>query len=214
MPVRSRMVGVSRRQIIAGAGGVFLASPAMAGLFPTPSATRGPFYPRRRLSDVDADLTLIDGRAERARGIIIEVTGRVIRTTGEPVPGALVEIWQANMLGDYADRESGEPAKSDRNFQGYGEMPAGRDGMFRFRTVKPGAYDLGGGARRTPHIHLIARAARMKDLATQIYFPGEPLNDQDILLRRYATADERARVTASAIGGDPHRLRFDIVLGA
>jgi protocatechuate 3,4-dioxygenase beta subunit len=57
----------------------------------TPANPEGPYYPMHQQVDKDTDLTLIDGRTERAQGQLIRVTGQVQDDGGQPVEGALVE---------------------------------------------------------------------------------------------------------------------------
>ena len=123
---------------LVGAG--LFARPAWAQrLAPTPPQTEGPFYPVEFPLDSDADLVQVKGRAERARGIVAYLEGRLVTEDGRAVTGARIEIWQCDANGVYhhpGDRRG--PA--DPNFQGYGRTETGADGVFRFRTIKPVVY--------------------------------------------------------------------------
>ena len=56
-------------------------------------------------------------------------------------------------------------------------------GRFRFKTIKPGPYpSLEGTWMRAPHIHFDVRGKRDRKV-TQMFFEGEPLNDQDLLFK-------------------------------
>src|SRR5512134_286454 len=103
-----------------GAAGVLRASWAHDSLDPTPFQTIGPFYPVTRPLDADADLTRIQGRAQRAEGQVIHLMGRVLDAKGAPIAGARLEIWQANAKGRYAHPADRNPAALDPNFQGFG----------------------------------------------------------------------------------------------
>lgn len=195
----------SRRTFIVAAAGLVFAWPALAAVL-TPDQGRGPFYPRVKPADQDLDLTRIKGRDAQAQGEVIELSGRVMRANGTPAGGALVEIWQANAFGDYAYRGS---TKSDPNFQGFGTVRTSADGAYRFRTVKPKAYSLGGGGRRTPHIHFRV-VVDGRELATQMYFPGEALNAGDGLYNRLAS--DALRQAATALAGGQGRYGWDIVV--
>ena len=107
------------------------------------------------------------------------------------------------------------PAPIDPNFLGVAAFKSGADGSYRIRTVKPGPYPEPSGTIRTPHVHFEVTHADYR-LVTQMYFPGEPLNQTDILL---STLAARRRNPASAIctavpSREPNVLAFsfDIVL--
>jgi protocatechuate 3,4-dioxygenase beta subunit len=136
----------------------------------TPSGDLGPFYPVEHSLDTDFDLTrLRGGGGARARGQIIEVSGRVLARDGAPQANARLEIWQANAVGRYAhpgDNRADVPL--DPDFQGYAELQTDADGQFRILTVRPGSYPVEGLFRRSPHIHFDIRG-RQRRLVTQMY---------------------------------------------
>jgi len=142
----------------------------------------GPFYPVIKPLDQDADLTVIQGKPGRAQGQVIYVTGQVLDLKGQPVPGAEVEIWQANTFGRYTHPYDTNPASLDPNFEGYGVQITDAKGRYRFKTVKPGAYPASEDWMRSPHIHFCV-TSRTNRLITQLYFEGEPLNEKDLQLK-------------------------------
>jgi protocatechuate 3,4-dioxygenase beta subunit len=147
----------------------------------------GPFYPDRLPAEQDADLTAIAGRPGRAAGQILYLAGRVMDTRGRPLPGARLELWQANAHGRYIHSGDGDASGPlDPNFQGYASLHADAEGRYRIKTIKPAPY---GG--RTPHLHfnVDARGAR---LTTQMFFEGERLNERDGLYRALSRGDRRA----------------------
>ena len=93
------------RRAFAGAGlasaGLFMTSGAraFADRTPTVESPMGPFYPIVRPTDSDVDLTWVKGRDARAAGQVIEISGRVYDVKGNPLPGATLELWQANADG-------------------------------------------------------------------------------------------------------------------
>jgi protocatechuate 3,4-dioxygenase beta subunit len=201
---------LSRRWLVAAPAIVLVAHPAMAQLAPTPRQTRGPFYPAARPADSDLDLTRVTGRPGRARGEVIEVTGRVLHARSGPLAGATVEIWQADAEGRYHHpRESAGTA--DPNFQGFGAVRSGSDGGYFFRTIRPRFYGSGAGMR-TPHIHFRIVAEGRPELVTQMYFPGEAMNARDGLFRSLPNENARDAVTARLETGTIPRLRFEIVV--
>lgn len=184
------------------------------GAVPTSAQELGPFYPVHHLADVDADLTRVRGRSGIAKGTPINVLGRIVDMKGNAIPNARLEIWQANAAGRYFHPgDASNPAPIDPDFQGFAMLRTDRDGRFKFRSIKPGAYPIGNGRTRTPHIHIDV-TGRSERLTTQMYFPGEELNAKDIV---FAYADPKESVVSRAVdplSGDPGALAFawDIVL--
>ena len=179
----------------------------------TPQEMLGPFYPEHPLPDHDFDLTRIRGNSGRARGETIEVVGRVLRRDGTPVANARLEVWQANAAGKYRHPNDTNTAPLDPDFQGYARLLSGKDGSFRFITVKPGAYPAAIGMR-APHVHFDVQSQSCR-LSTQMYFPGEPLNATDPLL---STLSARHLNPALAMAREDNGLRgltrfhYDMVL--
>lgn len=206
-------VMVTRRGLIVCAAGLVVAKSALADLTITPAQTAGPFYPRFKPDDSDMDLTRVQGAPGAALGEVIEVQGRILSLKGHALRDAVVEIWQADTRGRY--RHPGDRSffsSPDPNFQGYGAVRTGSDGAYRFRTVKPAAYRAGQ-LQRTPHIHFRVVDDRNRELVTQMYFPGEPLNAQDMVYSRLSGNLTRDAATARrGPGGDPVRYEFDLVL--
>ena len=182
--------GLSRRHMLGlavGAGSLALSGrfgAALAqGLKTTPGEILGPFYPVIKTLDGGADLTVIPGKPGRAAGEIIYVMGRVLNMQGQPVSGARVELWQANMHGRYTHPSDRNPAPLDPNFEGFAVQTSDAEGRYRFKTIKPGAYPTNTpNWVRPPHLHFEV-TGKVNRLITQMYFPGEPLNDKDILLQ-------------------------------
>ncbi len=188
---------LSRRQMLSmslALSGYALASP-MSHLFAqerprrTPDQIVGPFYPVMRPLDEDADLITIRGRSGRAAGQVVHLSGRVLDLKGNPVPGALVEIWQANTHGRYTHPNDRNPAPLDSNFEGFGVQKTDAKGRFRFKTIKPGSYFAPSlGTLRTPHIHFQVTSGPVR-FVTQMYFAGEKLNDTDHELQSAANKE-------------------------
>lgn len=223
--MRHRVRFSTRRRILRAAlsaGGLAAVAPlqqAWAAIQATPKQTRGPFYPVTRPLDSDADLTILQGHQERAQGRIVHLMGRVLDTEGRPIRNAKVELWQANAHGRYAHPRDVNPAPLDPNFQGYGVQTTDGEGQYRFKTIKPKAYPINAmnpDAVRTPHIHFDIAGASSR-LVTQMYFPGEPGNEDDLIYRRLELA-ERNAATAAILPAEADTepdalvLRWDIVL--
>jgi protocatechuate 3,4-dioxygenase beta subunit len=180
----------------------------------TPAQILGPYYPVIKPTDQDTDLTMIAGRPGRAQGQVIYVAGRVINRHGQPVAGAQMEIWQANSRGRYTHRSDSHDAPLDPNFEGYAQLATDADGRYRIKTIKPGAYPDDSGTLRAPHIHFQV-TGRVNRLVTQLYFAGEPLNDNDRYLVSAAGNRGRLIVDLNAVPGDAEKAlsaSWDIVL--
>lgn len=206
---------LSRRHALVGATalvGTAVAANAQR-LIPTSSQIRGPFYPMVRPRDRDADLTRVRGARGTARGTPINVVGRILDRRGNPVRGAAIELWQANAVGRYDHPGDNQSAGAvDPNFQGYALLITDRAGNFKFRTIRPGAYKSPVGLR-TPHLHLIVKG-RSERLVTQMYFPGEPLNASDSLLKNASPRESVIARHIARLSGDPGAAAFawDVVL--
>jgi protocatechuate 3,4-dioxygenase, beta subunit len=177
----------------------------------TPHQILGPYFPAVDTPIVTNDLTVVDGMAGRALGEIIVVEGRVLNRAGEPVEGARLVIWQANSFGRYAHPNDSNPAPLDANFVGFAEIISDRDGAYRFKTVKPGAYPAGSDRIRPPHVHFEVQG-KFDRLITQMYFPDEPLNARDPLL---LSANAPGLLVARSLGSPDNSNRtfiFNIVL--
>jgi protocatechuate 3,4-dioxygenase, beta subunit len=167
----------------------------------------------------DADLTRNAGTGGEAIGQRIIVTGRVLDEGGVPVPETLIEIWQANAAGRYLHRSDSWPAPIDPNFLGIGRCLTDELGVYRFLSVRPGAYPWRNhpNAWRPSHIHFsVFGAAVPSRLVTQMYFPDDPLHALDPIFnavpeaarcRLIAAYDHEVTEPEWALG-----YRFDVVL--
>jgi len=208
---------LSRRQFAQFAlasAGLFVAGPALAQgrqpvLGTTAESPLGPFYPLHPPAESDMDLTRLAGRANRARGTVIELTGRIRDVRGNPIAGARMELWQANAAGRYAHELDPATAPLDPNFQSYARLTTGRDGAYRIVTIKPGGYDSPIG-HRPPHLHFDLRGRTHRSIA-QMYFPEDKEgNARDTLYR--ALGEEAGTSLAIRDTADSSKYRWDIVL--
>ncbi len=164
----------------------------------TLSDTTGPAYGRDPIGELDNDLTRQHGGEPLGERII--VTGRVTDGDGRPARNSLIEIWQANAAGRYIHKLDRHPAPLDPNFSGAGRCLTDQEGRYRFVTIKPGAYPWKNhdNAWRPAHIHLslFGEAFRSR-LITQMYFPGDPLFDQDPIFQSVRDREARRRLVSS-----------------
>jgi protocatechuate 3,4-dioxygenase, beta subunit len=181
--------GVPRRQVLglAIAVGGLAMSGGVGAVFAqarqrTPGEILGPFYPVLKSGNPGADLSTIPGKPGRAAGQLIHVIGRVVNVHGQPIPDARIELWQANAAGRYSHPSDTNPAPLDPNFEGFAVQSTDAEGRYRFKTIKPGAYPATANWMRPPHLHFDV-TGKINRTITQMYFPGEPLNDKDLLLQ-------------------------------
>jgi protocatechuate 3,4-dioxygenase beta subunit len=97
-------------------------------------------------------------------GTRLTVAGLVSSRGCTPVPGAVLDFWQANASGVYDN--------SGYTLRGHQLTDAG--GRYTLETIVPGLYP-----GRTEHIHVKVRAPGRPELTTQLYFPGVQQNDRD-----------------------------------
>jgi len=182
----------------------------------TPPQIVGPFYPVSERPDLAADLARPSGSTAEAQGQLLYVTGRVLASSGDPVPHVCIDVWQANAAGKYRHPSDKNPAPLDPNFRGFARLVTDASGHYRFRTIKPGRYPTAEGDLRPPHIHFTVEG-RFDRLVTQLYFAGEPENQNDRWLNA-APRPERliAALQAPASHLESHALvaHFDIVLAS
>jgi protocatechuate 3,4-dioxygenase beta subunit len=192
------------------------AEPGVARQYATPRQTEGPFYPVNEQKDKDVDLTLIEGKGERAQGKVVHVRGRVFDMEGVPLEDAFVEIWQANTWGRYRHFRDPNRAPLDPNFQGWGQTHTDAAGRYGFKTIMPGAYPAGPGWTRPPHIHFKIAKQGYSPLTTQMYFPGERLNDIDGILQNLPAPLQKMVISQREEASDTNDpvYVFDIILRA
>lgn len=172
----------------------------------TPSQTVGPFFATCLTPHdygipalVEADLVTPD-----AIGTRIRIDGRVLDGAGEPVPDAMIEIWQADGEGRFAT------APPPGSFVGFGRAETDDEGRFCFRTVKPGSVLGPEGAMQAPYIAVgIFARGLLTRLVTRIYLADEPANEADPIL---ALVPEARRATLLARPIEEGAYRFDVRL--
>jgi protocatechuate 3,4-dioxygenase, alpha subunit len=181
----------------------------------TPSQTVGPFFkygltPNGKYDWNDAftsDLVTPDASGERIR-----IEGRVFDGDGAPVPDAMLEIWQADSQGRFADPQD-KRAVPNTAFRGFGRCGTDANGEYSFDTIKPGAVPDPDGKPQAPHILLaIFGRGMLLHLYTRIYFEGEAANSADPVLA-LVPADRRGTLIAAREQGNGGAVyRFDIRL--
>jgi hydroxyquinol 1,2-dioxygenase len=180
----------------------------------TESTVLGPFHmvtsPRRALGDT-IDLV--------GAGPQCVLKGRVLSADGTPLPGAELDVWQANDQGFYdVQQPDVQPAGNGR-----GLFTADQDGAYWFRTIVPSHYPIPTdgpvgtlleATRRHPyrpaHIHFVVTAPGHRPLTTHIFVAGSPYIESDAVF-----AVKKSLITEFTPADDPRqpgRANFDIVL--
>jgi protocatechuate 3,4-dioxygenase beta subunit len=131
-------------------------------------------------------------REEGTAATPLLITGRVLTGTGEPIPGAKLDFWQADENGAY----------DNRGYRYRGHQFSGADGSYLLETVLPRFY-----SGRTRHIHVKVDVAGMRPLTTQLYFPGEADNSTDPVFDNRLLLKDLHRLEDGLEGS------FDFVLG-
>lgn len=160
----------------------------------------GPANLQRRLPLGRRDLA--GQGAKRAIGQLIEIRARVVDEDGVPVQGAMVEVWHCNAAGKYIHPNDANDAPEDPNFYGAARLLTGDSGLIELRTIKPGAYPVpdSGGWWRPPHVHFsVWGRVWLSRLVTQMFFPGEPLNEHDAILNAVRDPAARSRCIARLV---------------
>ncbi|RPF38053.1 intradiol ring-cleavage dioxygenase [Streptomyces sp. TLI_185] len=189
----------------------------------TESTVLGPFHmtesPARELG---ADIDLVGG------GEPCVVSGRVLSRDGTPLPGAVVDVWQADGNGFYdVQRPDVQPPGNGR-----GLFTADEEGRFWFRTCVPSPYpiptdgpvgDLLRATARHPyrpaHIHFIASAEDHAPVTTHIFVAGSDYLDSDAvfavkpsLVQEFTRTDDSSLAREFGVPNPFRHARFDLVL--
>ncbi len=159
---------------------------------PTPGQTVGPFF-GYALPFTDDNLLV-----PPSHPLAIRLAGRVLDGEGDPVPDALLELWQADEHG-VVPREQGSLRRDGYTFTGWGRASTDDAGHYSFTTVTPGA--------RFFALTVFARGL-LNRLFTRVYLPEHESLASDRLLASLP-AERRATLVARP---DPHGFLFDVVL--
>ncbi|MER6545787.1 intradiol ring-cleavage dioxygenase [Streptomyces sp. NPDC001250] len=189
----------------------------------TESTVLGPFHltesPARRLGDT---IDLVGG------GEPCVVSGRVLAQDGTPLPGAVLDVWQADAQGYYDVQQPDlQPPGNGR-----GLFTADAEGRFWFRTCVPAPYPIptdgpvgvllratGRHPYRPAHIHFIATADGHTPVTTHIFVAGSDYLDSDAvfavkqsLVKEFTETDDPALAREFGIPNPFRHARFDLVL--
>ncbi|WP_455269826.1 dioxygenase family protein [Rhizobium herbae] len=166
MPTRRHLlIGFAAVPIVLPGFGHAAGSPAQ--LSPTPACsddddltsaqTEGPYFTPESPEKQDF-------ASDAPGGERMTLAGYVLTEDCRPVSKALIELWHANESGIY----------DNSGYKLRGHQFTDDEGKWWFETIVPGTYP-----GRTRHYHLKVQRAGGSVLTTQLYFPGEPLNERD-----------------------------------
>ena len=181
----------------------------------TPSQTVGPFFKYGLTPDGQYDwndafssnIVTPDISGDRIR-----VEGRVFDGDGQPVPDAMLEVWQADAQGCFADPQD-KRALPNAAFRGFGRCGTDENGAYAFDTIKPGQVADPDGKPQAPHILLAVFARGMlRHLYTRIYLGDEAANAADPVLA-IVPPERRSTLIAVRESGNGNALyRLDLRL--
>lgn len=133
-------------------------------LAPTPGQTVGPFFHYALPFEGGAGL-VADGHPGRIR-----LHGTVFDGAGDPVPDALIEIWQPDGNGSVS-QVPGSLRRDGFTFTGFGRVQTDREGHYSFATIAPGSLENG----QAPFFAMCVFARGLLDrLFTRAYLPENP----------------------------------------
>jgi protocatechuate 3,4-dioxygenase alpha subunit len=171
----------------------------MSPLSPTPGQTVGPFFGYALPFEGGGQLV------PHSHPGAVRLHGTVYDGAGEPVPDAIIEVWQADAAGTVAQAE-GSRARDGWTFTGFGRMPVDDTGHYSFTTVRPGPGPDGG-----PAFFAIAVLARglLHRLLTRAYLS---LDDAVAAGDPVLTSVPEDRRHTLVVREDEHGFVFDIRL--
>ncbi len=166
----------------------------------TPSQTVGPYFAYGLLPHTYARRSIATNHIceQDAFGEHIRIVGRVLDGNGAPIEDAMLEIWQADADGRYANpADPNFSLPADNRFRGFGRTGTSPKGEFVFETVKPGRVQGTGNKLQAPHLNLIVFCrGLLTHVFTRIYFDDEEhANCEDEIL---SLVEENRRKTLIA----------------
>jgi catechol 1,2-dioxygenase len=145
----------------------------------TPRTIEGPLYVAG--APVSHGSARLDDGTESDRAEVLFMQGTVYGKNGLPIPGAQVEVWHANLLGNYSHFDQTQSPFNLRR-----TIIADEQGRYQFRTIMPKGYgcppngttqwlldQLGRHGQRPAHVHFFISADGFRKLTTQINIDGD-----------------------------------------
>ncbi|MEW9049278.1 catechol 1,2-dioxygenase [Stutzerimonas stutzeri] len=158
----------------------------------TPRTIEGPLYVAG--APIAQGIARMDDGSEDDVATVMFLQGRVLDPTGEPLAGAVVDLWHANTKGNYSYFD-----KSQSEYNLRRRIVTDENGYYRARSIVPSGYGcspdgptqevldmLGRHGQRPAHIHFFISAPGHRHLTTQINLAGDKYLWDDFA---YATRD-------------------------
>ncbi|MFJ3027062.1 dioxygenase [Streptomyces tendae] len=150
----------------------------------TPSSVEGPFHSPAPTRELGAWISF---GPERDRGVPTVVHGRVLDCDGTPLPGAVIDLWQANDTGLYDSQDESQESGNLRAL-----LTTDENGGYWFRTIRPSSYPvptdgtagrllkaIGRHPMRPAHLHVRVEAPGHRPLTTHVFLDEDPYLDSD-----------------------------------
>jgi catechol 1,2-dioxygenase len=147
----------------------------------TPRTIEGPLYVAGAPESVG--FGRLDDGTENDKGEVLFMQGTVFDQDGKPMPGAKVEVWHANLMGNYSFFD-----QTQSHFNLRRSIIADENGRYQFQSIVPVGYGcppdgttqqlldlLGRHGERPAHIHFFVSAPGHRKLTTQINIDGDEL---------------------------------------
>lgn len=170
-----------------------------------------------------------DDLSNGASGEPCYMHGRVLDTSGEPIAGSHIEVWQSDEDGFYDVQYEGLDKPQNR-----GKLGSDADGNYYFWAVKPVAYsipddgpvgDLLAAANRSPmrpaHVHFMVQAPGYETLITHVFEGGDEYLETDAVFgvkSSLITGFERHKPGSAPDGtqmDEPfYTMNYDLVLAS
>ena len=161
------------------------------------------------------------------RGEPVVVAGRVLSTDGEPIPGALLDVWETDENGLY---EQQDPEQPEMNLRG--KFRTDSQGRYCFVGIKPVSYAipddgpvgqllraLGRHPFRPAHIHLLVSANGFVPVTTHLFVKGDPYLDSDAvfgtkdsLVVDFVRCDSKEEAARYHVNAPFYRVEYDFIL--
>ncbi|HVH50104.1 MAG TPA: protocatechuate 3,4-dioxygenase subunit alpha, partial [Candidatus Bathyarchaeia archaeon] len=141
----------------------------------------------------------------------VAIRGRIFDGDGQPVPDAVLEIWQAGgaARGDCEEQNS---AQRKKILAGFGRIATNERGEFQFSTIKPSARRDEDGLMHAPHLAVVLlMRGLLRHLLTRIYFAGDAANGEDVVLK-LVPPERRRTLLAEPVDGSALEFSWDIYL--